>query len=295
MNRCLAFFLALLVTTVTVSSACVAAPSDWIRFTLEMERNGQIHATFRDDDRGRNDSRDRDEHDWSTGFPPSELMGLDLAGFRGSGTRPLRFAIVREAGRLDCAGTGGDSHGWGNCSFIADPAFTQLLASRGIGTPTREQAFGLMAVNAHREVIDALAAARYPTPTIDDLMALSALEVNGRYVSDLARVGYRPQAIHTLIEFKALGVTPDWIGGFTRVGYGSIPADELVQLRALNITPEFVAGFDRIGYRHLPVDTLVQLKALGITPEFVRSADRSPQRLLTVDELVQLKLFGRVR
>lgn len=290
MNRFVTFLLALTAAAVTVSSACVAASSDDIHFTLEPERgdNARVHASFRDE------KRDRDHTSWSTGFTPSELIGLDISGFRGSGTRPLRFAIVREAGRIDCAGNGGGSYAAGNCSFTADPAFTQLLASRGIGKPTRDQSFGLMAVNARRELLDAVAAARYPTPTIDDLMALSALGVNGRYIADLSQVGYRPNAIHTLIEFKALNVTPEWIGGFTRAGYGAMPADDLIQLKALNITPDFIRGFDQIGYHHLPVDTLVQMKALGITPEFVRGK-ASADRQLSVDELVQLKLFGRLR
>ena len=290
MNRYLAFLLAVMCATLTISSACVAAPFEWVSFTLQTDRHdGRINASFHDDSRHRGDSN------WSSGFLPSELIGLDVAGFRGSGTRPLHFAIAREAGRLDCDGNGGGNRASGNCRFTADPAFTQLLVSRGIGTPTRDQAFGLMAVNTHRELIDAVAAAHYPTPSVDDLIALSALGVNGRYISELAQAGYRPQAIHTLIEFKALGVTPDWIGGFARIGYGNIPAEGLVQLRALNVTPEFIAGFDRAGYGRLPVDSLVQLKALGITPEFARSAQASSKGRLSVGELVQMKLFGRIR
>jgi len=291
MKHCLAFLLALVFATISVSSACVAGSPDWIDFTLRPEHGdgSRIHASFRDE------QRDRDRNSWSTGFRPSELVGLDLAGFRGSGTRPLHFAIAREAGRLDCDGNGGGNRASGNCRFTADPAFTQLLVSRGIGTPTRDQAFGLMAINAHRELIDAVAAAHYPTPSVDDLIALSALGVNGRYISELAHAGYRPQAIHTLIEFKALGVTPDWIGGFARIGYGNIPAEGLVQLRALNVTPEFIAGFDSAGFGRLPVESLVQLKALGITPEFARSAQSSSKARLSVGELVQMKLFGRIR
>jgi len=292
MNRFVTFLLALMVAAVTVSSACVAAPSDVIHFTLEPERgdNDHIQATFRDEKR----DRDRDRNSWSTGFTPSELVGLDISGFRGSGSRPLRFAVIREVGRLDCAGNGGQSHAFGNCSFTADPGFTQLLVSRGIGRPTSDQSFGLMAVDARRELIDAVAAAHYPTPTIDDLMGLSALGVNGRYIADLTQAGYHPKAIHTLIEFKALGISPEWIGDFARAGYANMPPDDLVQLKALDITPDFIAGFDQIGYRHLPVDTLVQLKALGITPQFVRAKAGSDHQL-SVDELVQLKLFGRLR
>jgi hypothetical protein len=290
-NRPLAFICALLLAFLTISSACVAQPADWIHFTLEPERSnaGKIHARFSDEGRG------RDHNDWSTGFVPSDLIGLDGPSFRGSGTRPIRFAVVREAGRLDCSGNGGANHADGNCRFTADPAFTQLLISRRIGRPTREQAFALMAVNARREVIDAVAAARYPTPSIDNLMALSALGVDGRYIAGMAQAGYRPQSLQKLVEFKALGISPDWIAGFARVGYANVPGDGLVQLRALGVTPDYIAGFQRIGYRDLPVNSLIELKALAITPEFVRSAVRPGTGLPPVQQLVEMKMFARRR
>lgn len=289
MNRLLALFAALLLAFISVSSACTASSPAWIHFTLEQERGNpeRIHASFRKDVEGRH------ENNWSTGFRPADLAGLDLAGFRGAGSRPLGFAVIREAGRLDCSGHGGDSYAAGYCRFTGDPSFAALLQSRGIARPTEDQAFGLMAVNATRGIIDAVAAAKYPTPSIDDLMALSALGVNGTYISEMARAGYRPRTIDALIQFKALNITPDWIGQFVRIGYGNLPADELVQLKALEITPEFIAGFDRIGYRHLPVDQLVQLKAMNITPEFVQRIAAVDSSLPSVDKLVQLKAFGR--
>ena len=168
MYRFLSLLLAILFATVTVSSACVASSANWIRFTLEPQRgSGKINASFRDDRSGWH------HNDWSSEFVPSQLAGLDLAGVRAAGLRPLHFSIVREAGRLDCAGNGGGNHASGNCIFTSDLAFTQLLVGRGIGRPTREQAFGLMAINVRREVIDAVVQANYPTPTIDELMAIS--------------------------------------------------------------------------------------------------------------------------
>ncbi len=287
MNRCVAFLLALLFASLSVSSACVAAPSDWIGFTLDGRENRGIQASFD------NESRGNGGNHWSTGVMPSQLIGFDIAGFHGAGTRPVRFALVREAGRLDCSGEGGSSRASGNCSFTADPAFTDLLVRRGIGRPTREQAMALMAVNARREVVDALAAARYPAPSIGDLTALTAVGVNGRYIGDLARAGFRPRTIQSLIEFRALGITPEWIGGFARIGYANMPSGELMQLKALNITPDFVMGFDRIGYGRLPVSKLVELKALNITPEFVRSTVGEGQTLPPVNQLVEMKIFGQ--
>lgn len=291
MNRSFAFVAALFCAFLTVSSACAAAPADWVRFTLESRRGsgGEIHASFR------NDIGSREKNNWSSGFRPSELIGLDVVSFRATGSRPVRFAIVREAGRLDCAGNGGGSRASGSCRFTADAGFTQALVSRSIRRPTREQAFGLMALNVRRELLDALAAARYPTPTIDDLMALTALGANGRYITDLSRAGYRPRTVHSLVEFKALGITPQWIGGMTRVGYGNVAPNDLVQMKALNVTPEYIAGFQHIGYRQLSPDTLVQLKALDITPEFVRSTVGSRATMPPVNELVEMKLFGRRR
>ena len=290
MNRPLAFISALLIALVALSTACVGQSANWVHFTLESERDNsaKIHASFSKGSSGRG------ENNWSTGFEPSELVGLDVPSFRMAGTRPLRFTMRREAGRLDCAGNGGSSHASGNCTFTADSMFTQLLISRGIGRPTPDQAFGLMAVNTRREVVDAVAAAHYPTPTVDNLMALAALGVDGSYITEMSRSGYRPQTIQKLIEFKALGITPQWIGGFARIGYANLAGDGLVQLRALGVTPDFIEGFRRIGYGDLPVSTLVEFKSLSITPDFVRSVIQ-PGTLPPPNELVHLKLFGRRR
>jgi hypothetical protein len=289
MNRFLALIGALVLAFVTVSSACIAAPSEWIHFTLEPQRGSDlIHASFRNQTRG-------GENNWSSGFRASELAGLDAAGFRGAGNRPLRFALIREAGRLDCSGNGGNSRAAGNCSFTADQGFTQLLERRGIGRPTQEQGFGLMAVNVRRELIEAIAAARYPTPTIENLIALSALGADGRYISGMARAGYRPRTLDTLVQFKALNITAEWIAGFARIGYADVPGDELVQLRALNVTPEFITGFDRAGFRHLPVEKLVQLKALGIGPDLARKVAGDSAQLPGIDKLMQARMFGSRR
>lgn len=292
MKRILAIGIAALAATASAPGIVIAARADPIRFTLEPERGdgGKIHAEFRTENNG-----GKDDHEWSTGFMPGDLAGLDLAGFRGAGVRPLHFAIEREAGRLDCSGRGGERHAWGDCSFSMNPQFAQLLQSRGIATPTRREGMGLLALNVRREIIDAISAARYPTPTISQLMALTAVGVTGDYINAMARMGYRPATLQSLVEFKALGITPEWIGGYVRAGYAGLPGEDLVQLKAMNISPEFIAGFDRAGYRHLPVSTLVQLKALDISPEFVRSASAGRSGMPPIDELVQMRIFGRRR
>lgn len=287
MTRCLAFLFALCCACLSVSSACLAQTPDTLHFTLEPTRSsGDLRVNFRG-------NLDGDRHNnWSTDFRTSDLVGFDVAGFRAAGTRPLRFALIREAGRLDCIGHGGESYAAGNCTLTSDPAFMQLLASRGIGRPNRQEQYSLVALDVRRSLIDAVAAARYPTPTIENLIEMTAVGVNGGYVSDLSRLGYRPDSIQNLVQFRALGITPEWIGSFARMGYANLPADDLVQLKALGVTADYIGALDRLGYRHLPADDLVQLKALGVTPQWIADFQRAGYQQMPVDYLVQLKALN---
>ena len=293
MQRCLAFLAALFLTTLSVASACTAASSEWIGFTLESAREdgGRLRASFRDDDHSRGRGNDR----WSSDFPVSEFVGLDVTGFRAPGSHPLRFAIVREAGRLDCAGEGGNAYARGNCGFTPNAGFLALLDSRGIGRPSRNEQFALMAVNTRRALIDALAAARYPTPRIDDLIAATAVGVTADYIQQLAAHGYRPKSIDGLVQFRALDITPEYVGAFARIGYRNMAPDDLIQLKALGVTPDYITSFERIGYRDLSIDQLVQLKALNITPEFVRAVEQRPGELPPIEQLAVLQSLQRRR
>src|SRR4029453_1740891 len=122
MNRCLAVVFALLCASLSVASACTAAQSDFVAFTLRPESGTQqIKARFSSDEDYR-----RGDSSWSTNLAPLQLAGLDVSGFRASGTRPPPFALIREAGRLDCSGQGGNSYASGNCAFTPNAEFTQL-------------------------------------------------------------------------------------------------------------------------------------------------------------------------
>ena len=69
---------------------------------------------------------------WTDDHRVADLPGLDLAQLRGQGG-PVRFAMPRPAGRLDCSGEGGNGRGRGTCGFTADAGFANLLAAQGIG------------------------------------------------------------------------------------------------------------------------------------------------------------------
>ena len=144
MNRALALIGAVLLSFLSIASACVAETPDRIQFSLDGQGGSEgIQATFQSD-------RPNHVDNWDSRFRPGELVGLDLAGFRAGGTHPVRFSVIREAGRLDCSGSGGRGLANGSCGFTPDPGFTRLLQSRGIAMPSVEQGLALMAVNVPR-------------------------------------------------------------------------------------------------------------------------------------------------
>lgn len=282
MSRLIVLFAAFLITTLAVSTTGFAGVADGLAFAIQPSRDaGQVHVSFSTE--GRNNNR------WSSSLPTETLAGLDTARLRSPVSGPVRFAIVREAGRLDCAGNGGNRRAVGACRFTADPSFTAFLAARGIDRPTADQAFSLMAVNARREVVTALVDARYPMPTVNNLIPLVAVGVDRNYIAGLAATGYRLDSLDSLLQFKALGITADFIRGYRQLGYRNLRPGELVQLKALAIDGAFISGFERLGYRNLPVGDLVQLKALSVTPQFVIALRNRGYQNLSVSKLVQLK------
>ena len=196
---------------------------------------------------------------WSDSFEPSQLAGLDRSAIRAPGSRPVRFALTREAGRVDCSGNGGSGRASGICSATANPAFLALLRERGIETPEGEQLFGLISLDVRRALIEALAAARYPTPSLDDLFGLTALDVDAAYIQALSSAGNRPPTLSALMEFKALDIDAAYVAGMHAAGYAGLSPDELVELKALDVTPEFARAAASSG-RRPSVDELVSRK-----------------------------------
>ena len=285
MTRTLAFLAAILLTTLTVTTSCLANSPEDLRFTLRPStgRSGDVTLQIRS-------GRDDRHNGMTSSFNSAELTGLDQSRLYSAGS--VQFALIREAGRVDCGGNASGRKAEGRCRFTPDQAFSNFLAANGMQRPDLEESYDMTLVGVHRDLVSALQAARYPMPSIDDYIALSAVGVTRAYIAELSRAGYRPKDIDDLVEFRAVGVTPAFLGALARAGYSNLPSEEVVQLAALDIDPEFIRGFERIGYRNLPVEKLVELKALDITPEYVLRVRNSMMKNASLDQVVQLKALG---
>jgi hypothetical protein len=289
MRRTFIFLASILLTFVSISTAGFAADLGELRFELNATRNAsdRVRLTLREE---------QDRKNWRNGMTNSTIAIRDLVGLAPSqlfagGNTPLRFALVRDAGRADCVGVGGKGQGAGRCRFSPDPRFMALLRSHGIAQPNQSQAFGMLLLSVRRELVEALGAARYPAPTVGELTGLAALQVTPEYIRDLARRGYRPDRVGDLTSFKALGIDPDYIDGMSRAGFGRLPADTIVQLKALGVSPDYVAALRRAGYAPLRAGEVVQMKAMGITPADFANFRRAGLNL-SVTKMVQAKALG---
>lgn len=285
MTRTLAFVAAILLTTLTVTTSCLANSPENLRFALRPSTGlaGDVTLQIRS-------GGDARHNGMTSSFHSSELTGLDQTRLYSGG--PVQFALVREAGRVDCVGNANARKAEGRCRFTPDQGFSSFLASNGMQRPNLEQSYDMTLVGVHRDLVSALRAANYPVPSIDDYVALSAVGVTRSYIADLSRAGYRPKDIDDLVEFRAVGVTPAFLGALARAGYSNLPSEEVVELAALDIDPEFIRSFERIGYRNLPVEKLVELKALDITPEYVLMVRSSMMKNASLDKIVELKAIG---
>jgi len=286
MFKLFALFAALTLACIGVASTTMAAGVGRLGFTLLATNAGNgIQLTLQD-------RHGNGRHSASSTYAAAELNGLDRSALQ-AGTGAIGFALVREAGRVDCRGQATRSNrAAGECRFTADARFAALLASRGFDRPDEEQALALTLVGATASLVNAVADAGYSRPGLDDLTALAALDVTPAYIGELARGGYKPSRLSDLLAFKALDISPAYVAALGREGYGRVAASDLIQLKALGVTPAFIRGFREAGYAALPVSTLIQARALDVTPEFVRSLRQPQPPRLSADDLIRLKVSG---
>lgn len=267
MHRSLAMCLALILSTLSIATTGFAAEIGVIRFDLEDNGRDRMQLTAHTrSDRNRSSS---------TSVKASDLAGFDRAALAGRNGTPVRFALVREPGRLDCAGSGQDKRAKGTCRFTGDPAYAAFLVANGVRRPTEQELLTLTMVGAGRPLVEALRKGRYEMPSPSTLAGMTALNISPEYIREMAAHGYRPRRPEDFLPLKALNISPAYIRSLKSVGYDRVPVEELIQLKALGITADFIASYQRHGFKNLSVSRLVQLKALGLRPEDIgRPADR---------------------
>jgi hypothetical protein len=236
-----------------------------------------------------------DRSTWSNRYTASELPGLSIAQVNGTNA-PVRFAIVRAAGRLDCAGTAGRGRGDGTCSFTVDPAFASYLEARGFGRPTAQEAFTLTMSRVGRDLVDATQAIRDVRPTVGQLASMGIHGVTADFVRGFARSGYPLKSADELVSLRIHGADLQWIQGMGAIApqLRHLSASDLVSMRIHGVTPEWVREMSAIGpeFRSLSGDDLVSMRIHGAKPEMVRAYARLGGSKLSGSDVVSMAIHG---
>jgi hypothetical protein len=275
MHRSLALCFAMILTAVSIATAGFAAEVGTLRFGVSEAGNDRLQLRLHRDS--------APNRSISSSFDVRELAGLDRAALRGQDGTPVAFAIVREAGRLDCAGQAQARQARGTCRFAGDPSFAAFLVASGVQRPTDGEWLDLAMVGARRSLVEALKVGNYTMPSPSTLIGMSALGVSSEYIREMAANGYRPRQTADFIPLKALDVSPAYIRSLKSVGYDGVAVEQLIQLKALGVTAEFIASLQRRGFRNLSVSQLVQLKALGIRPDELNRQTGGRSMLMATD------------
>jgi hypothetical protein len=231
---------------------------------------------------------------WSNTRSLAELQGLSTAQLMDGG-QPVRFALVRDAGRLDCGGTARGGRGSGACTFTPDPNFAAYAAAHGIGRPTARQAFSLTMSGVGREVIEALDLNGFARPNIDQLTSMGIQGVTAGYVRDLGSRGYHLSA-DDLIAFKIQGVEPEYFRALAAISprLQHISPADVVKLHIHGVAPEFVREMAAIGpgFQNLGAEDLVSMSIHGVRPELARAYVQLEGGPLRTDDVVAMAIHG---
>jgi hypothetical protein len=231
---------------------------------------------------------------WSNTRRIEELQGLGSAQLMGP-SQPVRFALVKEAGRLDCAGTAGGGSGSGRCSFTPDAGFAAYLQARGIGRPDAHQAYSLTMSGVGRDLVEALQQNGFARPDIAGLTAMGIHGATASYVRELGGLGYRLSA-DDLIAFKIHGVEPGYIREMAAIGPAlqHISASDLVALHIHGVKPGFVREMAAIGpaFRNVTADDLVSMAIHDVRPEMARAYVQLEGGRLKADDVVSMAIHG---
>ena len=195
---------------------------------------------------------------YSSGGTFSDLQWNSAAQAEKDGA-PVRFALVRPAGRWNFQGTVRSWGAEGNVEFQPNSSFVDEVTAVCGARPTVSQLVKLAIFNVS---LDGLRSYR---------SAVQSLDVEGWL--KLLNYGVKPEFAESMMN-----------------ALGKLTPDALIECRNYGVTPEFAAGYSRAGYPFSHKD-LIQLKNYGVSVEYAGELKRGGMSL-NAEQLVQLHNYG---
>jgi hypothetical protein len=233
----------------------------------------------------------------------AELQGLTREQALAGG--PVKFSLVREAGRIDCEGSFQGGKGSGSFTFTPDRGFVAAMKGRGFdfekaswredGRDSDNKLFAAATLNVTTALADDLLSADFGKLDVDDLFKAAIFKIDSRFMREMKARGYPGMRMEELVKARIFKIDADFVREAARLGFDKEPFEQLVKMRIFKVTPEFVAEVRGEGLNDLTVEDLVKLRIFNIDADYIRRA-RADGSSLQVEELVQRKIgAGRHR
>ncbi|HEY8224633.1 MAG TPA: hypothetical protein VIG25_05095 [Pyrinomonadaceae bacterium] len=264
-------------------------------WTANIEDSGRLnlHLERRSDRGGRNQMGQT--------FDFSELQGLTYEQAKAGG--PVKFSLVREAGRIDCEGTFQNGKGSGTFVFTGNQAFVSAMKSRGFdfeknggdhGAEPEERLFAATALNVTTALADDLRSSGFANLNVDDLFKAAIFKIDSNFMREMKASGFDLD-MEDLVKARIFKIDPAFVAKVHQMGFENESFDSLVKMQIFKVTPEFISEVRDEGLTNLSVEELVKLRIFKIDRDFIRQAkaDGVP---LEVERLVQRRIgVARIR
>jgi hypothetical protein len=226
-----------------------------------------------------------------------DLQGLSREDVRSGG--PVKFSLVREAGRIDCEGTFQNEKGSGTFRFTANQAFISAMKSRGFDFEkeslsntrrhSQDKLFTAAALNVTTSLADDLSSAGFNKLDVDDLFKAAIFKINSQFMREMTANGFPNLDMEDLVKARIFKIDGDLVRLASQLGFDNNSLESLVKMRIFKVTPEFVAELHSEGLSGLSLEDVVKLRIFKIDSEFIRKA-KAEGGPVSVERLVQLRL-----
>jgi hypothetical protein len=259
--------------------------------SLDRDNPGKIHLnlTQNSEKRGRNQMGQTYEF--------ADLQGLSRDQALRVG--PVKFSLVREAGRIDCEGSFQDGKGFGTFRFTGNQSFVSAMKSRGFDFDEdssssephhlENRLFAATTLNVTTALADDLNSAGFGKLQVEDLFKAAIFKVDSRFMREMKASGFGDMGMEELVKARIFKIDADFARQVSQMGFAKEPFESLVKMRIFKVTPEFITEVRNEGLTNLEVEDLVKMRIFKIDGEFIREAkaDGVP---LEVERLVQRRL-----
>jgi hypothetical protein len=235
-------------------------------------------------------------HQMGQTYEFSELQGLTREQALSGG--PVKFSLVREAGRIDCEGNFQNGKGSGTFQFTADPGFVSAMKSRGFNFESssnndddhsENRLFAATTLNVTTALADDLSSAGFGKLGVDDLFKAAIFKIDSRFMREMKATGFPNLGMEDLVKARIFKIDAEFVTQVTQMGFDEEPFESLVKMRIFKISPEFITEVRNEGFKDLDIEDLVKMRIFNIDSEFIRQA-KAEGVPLEVERLVQRRI-----